>query len=72
MHDKAFRAMHRHAQVGAAYVVDGVVVIKQTNEGANGATGVVVFGLAQKQGASAFKVTQVDIVAHGCPHHLAF
>ena len=68
---KAFGAADGQAQVTLAHVVDAEVRIKQADEGADGARGVVVFGLAQQEGAAAFEVAQVDVIAQGGADHLA-
>ena len=71
LHHKTLWALHFQAQLALAHVVDAEVFIKQPDEGPNGAAGVVVLGFAEQQGAAAFEVTQVHVVAQGGPHHLA-
>ena len=47
LHDKTLGAVHFQAQLALAHIVDAKVLVKQTDEGANGAAGVVVFGFSQ-------------------------
>src|SRR5699024_7685810 len=43
--------------------IDAEWLIEQANEGADGARGVIVLGLAQQQGTAALDIAQIDVVA---------
>ena len=63
LHHEAVGPAHLHRQVAAAHVGDAELAVEQADERADGAAAVVVLGLAQQQGAAAFEVAQVDVVA---------
>src|SRR5207247_6456993 len=62
---------HIDMDAGLAQVVDSVALVEQANERPDGATGIVVLGLAEQQGAAPLEVAQVDIVAERGPDYLA-
>ena len=55
----------------AAHVVELEAGIEEPDEGADGAGGIVVLGLAQQQRAAPFDVAQVHVVAQRRPDNLA-
>jgi hypothetical protein len=72
LHHKTFRTFHFEGQLTLPHIVDAEVFIEQANERADGAAGVVVFGFAEQQGAAAFKVAKVHIIAQcGADHFTA-
>ncbi len=66
---KAIGAQHLQLHLQLEHVGQGEVGIEQANERANGARGVVVLGFAQQQGAAAFEIAQVHVVAQARANH---
>ncbi len=70
-HGEAIGAAHFQMHGFAAHVVHAETGVEQPDEGADGAGGVVVLGLAEQQGAAALDVAQVDVVAQRGAHDVA-
>jgi len=67
---EAVRACYVQVDFQVACLVERKLAVEQPYERADGTRGIVVFGLAQQQGAAAFDVAQVDVVAQGDPAYL--
>ena len=62
VHAEALRPLDLHRQVGLPHVGDGEASVEQPDEGADGAAGVVVLGLAEQQRAATLDVSQVHVI----------
>lgn len=68
---KAVVALDVQIHDAIAHVIERKRFIEQTNERADRTGRIVVLGLAQQQGAAAFEITQIDVIAQSDAMHLA-
>src|SRR5437867_13163874 len=62
---------HINMDAGRAQVVDSVALVEQAHERPDSATGIVVLGLAEQQGAAPLEVAQIHVVAECGPDYRA-